>query len=99
MFEECPAFERNKFKPGDRARAYTSHGFVDFDIKRVQGDKIYIVEDGFDFYYNFKQCRLLKEIKDKIYWIKKGDAFSIGRGVMNTEPNDSENWIKVITTK
>jgi len=94
-FKEHSAFIDNEFKPGDFVRTYVGKTKLDFSVDKVDGDYVYWAAGGNNFEFNYRSCRLLTEEEEKTYWIKKGDAFSYGRGVMIIEPDDLEDWIEV----
>ena len=100
---ELPEFDSNLFQPGDWIRCYDITkltGYVDKGyVKETDGDLvIYTVVDS-EHIVHYKTCRKLVQDELKQFWIKKGDAFSYGRGVLILAPDDPENWIKVIEVK
>ena len=98
IWEEVKAFERNLFKAGDSIKVYTEfhpNGIVAVVANTLKATVMYSTEEG-SGKAHFKCCRLMRSRVRQRYWIKKGDAFSIGRGVMNHQPIDSSEWIRVV---
>jgi hypothetical protein len=84
---ECPAFETNEFKVGDRVRVYRYHGGAEIGDALVTHVKNDDVEYG-DYGAHFKQCRLLKKREAREWWVHTADFESNKKSI----PMWYEKW-------
>lgn len=99
---EQAAFETNEFKKGDALRSYCAIGGIErCDVTSVSGDIVYSGDSEF----HFKQCRLLKQVKPREWWVWLGDISVIEKlekivawtekGRPDLIAHDGYKWIKV----
>lgn len=75
---EQPAFEKNEFEVGDSVRVYLSSSKVlEGNVSFVCGRDLVGVSDE---NFHFKQCRLLKEVKPREFWIREQNVEDLLNG-------------------
>jgi len=96
---ELPEFHGNEFQVGDLVICYDlilfKEGKAKGKVVMIQGDTVTYRTGKSIHIAHYKNCRKLIQNRLKRFWIKKGDAFSYGRGVLITDPEDPANWIQV----
>ena len=97
-WKELAEYQTNRFRIGDKIRCYTvavSRGFIDGVVTKSEEVTVTFESEQGVFLMHFKNCRKLINNELKKFWIKKGDAYSYGRGILILEPEDPENWFTV----
>ena len=100
---ELPEFDSNLFQPGDKVHCYDiakiTGGINEGWVTEIAGEMVVYTTGTSEHMVHYKTCRKVIKEELKQFWIEKGDEFSYGRGVLILEPDDPENWIKVIEVK